>query len=125
MAIAARCYKPFDPAFAARCLAAARLAWTWASQHPNVTFTNPPTVSTGGYGDNDCCRRTPLGLRRTLPHHPRPPIRIRLPRIHQTPPPQPKNHRPLLEQRSLARPLDLRPRHQPGCPIFDDGSLVA
>ena len=54
MAIAARVYKPFDPAFAARCLAAARLAWTWASQHPNVTFTNPPTVSTGGYGDNDC-----------------------------------------------------------------------
>ena len=57
-------------------------------------------------------RRTPLGLRRTLPHHPRPPIRIRLPRLPQAPSPQPQNHRPLLEQRSLARPLDLRPRHR-------------
>jgi len=54
MAIAARCYQPFDPTFAARCLAAARLAWSWVREHPNVTFTNPPTVSTGGYGDNDC-----------------------------------------------------------------------
>ena len=54
MAIAARCYRPFDAAFSARCLAAARHAWTWASQHPNVTFTNPPTVSTGGYGDDNC-----------------------------------------------------------------------
>jgi endoglucanase len=54
MAIAARCYKPFDPAFAARCLTAARTAWTWARQHPNVPFNNPPTVSTGGYGDANC-----------------------------------------------------------------------
>ncbi len=54
MAIAARCYQPFDPAFAARCLTAARNAWTWSRKHPNVTFTNPPTVSTGDYGDNDC-----------------------------------------------------------------------
>ena len=54
MAIAARCYHPFDPAFAARCLAAARAAWIWAHQHPNVAFTNPPTVSTGNYGDPDC-----------------------------------------------------------------------
>jgi len=54
MAIAARCYQPFDPAFAARCLTAARNAWTWARNHPSVPFTNPPTVSTGGYGDPDC-----------------------------------------------------------------------
>jgi endoglucanase len=54
MAIAARCYKPFDPTFASRCLASARLAWTWAREHPNVIFNNPPTVSTGGYGDADC-----------------------------------------------------------------------
>jgi endoglucanase len=54
MAIAARCYQPFDPAFAARCLSAARLAWTWARKFPNVTFNNPPTVLTGGYGDHDC-----------------------------------------------------------------------
>src|SRR6202789_1330349 len=54
MAIAARCYQPFDPAFAARCLAAARNAWSWSRNFPNVTFTNPPTVSTGGYGDLNC-----------------------------------------------------------------------
>ena len=54
MAIAARCYQPYDPTFAARCLASARLAWAWAHKNPSVTFTNPPTVFTGGYGDNDC-----------------------------------------------------------------------
>jgi len=54
MAIAARCYKPFDPAFAARCLAAARSAWTWALKNPNVAFNNPPTVSTGSYADPTC-----------------------------------------------------------------------
>ena len=53
-AIAARCYQPFDPAFAARCLAAARSAWAWARTHPNVTFTNPPTVFTGAYSDPHC-----------------------------------------------------------------------
>jgi endoglucanase len=54
MAIAARCYQPYDPAFAARCLASARSAWTWASKNPNITFTNPPTVFTGSYADNNC-----------------------------------------------------------------------
>jgi endoglucanase len=54
MAIAARCYQPYDPTFAARCLSAARLAWTWARQHPNVPFTNPPTVFTGSYADPNC-----------------------------------------------------------------------
>jgi len=54
MAIAARCYQPFDPTFAARCLASSRLAWTWAREHPNVIFNNPPTVLTGNYGDTDC-----------------------------------------------------------------------
>ena len=54
MAIAARCYAPYDQPFAARCLAAARSAYAWARQHPNVTFTNPPTVTTGEYGDHDC-----------------------------------------------------------------------
>jgi endoglucanase len=53
-AIAARCYKPYDPAFAARCLAAARSAWSWALKNPNVPFTNPPTVTTGSYADPHC-----------------------------------------------------------------------
>jgi endoglucanase len=54
MAIAARCYRPFDRAFAARCLASARSAWSWTRKFPNVPFTNPPTVSTGSYADLTC-----------------------------------------------------------------------
>ncbi len=54
MAIAARCYQPYDAAFAARCLTAARSAWSWARQHPSVIFKNPPTVFTGEYGDPHC-----------------------------------------------------------------------
>ena len=51
MAIAARCYGPYDAAFAQRCLIASRQAWSWAVTHPDVQFQNPPGVSTGGYGD--------------------------------------------------------------------------
>ncbi len=54
LAIAARCYGPYDAAFTQRCLTAARRGWAWAVAHPNVTFTNPPSVSTGGYGDEHC-----------------------------------------------------------------------
>jgi endoglucanase len=54
MAIAARCYHPFDAPFATRCLAAARHAFAWAAAHPDVLFTNPPGVATGGYGDQAC-----------------------------------------------------------------------
>ena len=53
-AIAARVYKPFDAAFAARALDAARRAWKWTEQYPNVTFRNPPGISTGEYGDSNC-----------------------------------------------------------------------
>lgn len=53
-AIAARCYRPFDAAFADRCLDAARKAWSWCLQNPNVLFRNPPGISTGGYGDRNC-----------------------------------------------------------------------
>ena len=54
MAIAARCYGSYDAAFAQRCLAAARQAWTWAIQHPEMAFKNPPGIGTGGYGDAHC-----------------------------------------------------------------------
>ncbi len=54
MAIAARTYKPFDAAFAERCLHAAEDAWTWVNANPNVSFRNPPGVSTGAYDDPDC-----------------------------------------------------------------------
>jgi endoglucanase len=53
-AIAARVYKPYDPQFAARALDAARRAWQWTEQYPNVAFRNPPGVTTGEYGDSDC-----------------------------------------------------------------------
>ena len=51
MAIAARCYVPFDKSLAAQFLDAGRRAWDWATAHPNVVFRNPSGVSTGGYGD--------------------------------------------------------------------------
>jgi endoglucanase len=54
MAIASRCYRPFDANFAELCLKASRAAWTWAKANPDVEFTNPAGVSTGGYGDRDC-----------------------------------------------------------------------
>ncbi|HTJ29133.1 MAG TPA: glycoside hydrolase family 9 protein [Acidobacteriaceae bacterium] len=53
-AIAARIYGEFDSAFAAKCLAAAKSAWSWAMAHPAVVFTNPSGVATGEYGDKHC-----------------------------------------------------------------------
>ena len=54
MAIAARLYQPFDAAYANRCLAAAKRAWNWVEQNPDVVFHNPPGISTGDYGDPQC-----------------------------------------------------------------------
>jgi endoglucanase len=53
-AIAARVYQTYDPDFAAKNLQAAREAWTWTERYPNVTFRNPPGISTGEYGDSEC-----------------------------------------------------------------------
>jgi endoglucanase len=53
-AIAARCYGPYDDAYAKNCLDAAKRAYAWASKNPSVTFENPPSIRTGGYGDADC-----------------------------------------------------------------------
>jgi endoglucanase len=53
-AIAARCFRPYDAAYADRCLAAARKAWSWAIANPKVLFRNPKGVSTGEYGDRNC-----------------------------------------------------------------------
>jgi endoglucanase len=53
-AIAARLYQPYDAMFAARALEAARRAWAWAEKNPNVTFNNPPGVTTGKYDDTSC-----------------------------------------------------------------------
>jgi len=54
MAMASRVYRPFDAAFADRCLAAALRAWAWLEAHPDAPhFKNPADVLTGEYGD-DC-----------------------------------------------------------------------
>jgi endoglucanase len=54
MAIAGRIYKPFDAKFSQDCTAAARKAFAWLEQHPNVLFHNPAGISTGDYGDRHC-----------------------------------------------------------------------
>jgi endoglucanase len=54
MAIAGRVYKPYDRAFARASLQAARRAWTWLEQYPDVPFRNPTGIGTGEYGDRDC-----------------------------------------------------------------------
>ncbi len=53
-AIAARCYGPFDDAYAKTCLDAAKRAYAWASKNPDVRFQNPQGIRTGEYGDGDC-----------------------------------------------------------------------
>ncbi|MBV9405166.1 MAG: glycoside hydrolase family 9 protein [Acidobacteriaceae bacterium] len=54
MAIAGRAYRPFDAAFAEKCLNAAENAWNWLEKNPKVLFRNPPGITTGAYGDRDC-----------------------------------------------------------------------
>ncbi len=54
MAIAARCYREFDPALATRFQTAAEKAWRWAIANPNIPFRNPPGILTGEYGDPHC-----------------------------------------------------------------------
>lgn len=52
MAMAARIYRLFDGAFADRCLDAAKRAWRWLLDHPEVPgFKNPADIGTGEYGD--------------------------------------------------------------------------
>jgi endoglucanase len=54
---AARLFRPHDPAYAARLLAAAEAAWRWLETHPDIVppggFTNPPGVESGEYDDTD------------------------------------------------------------------------
>ena len=54
MAAAARAFKPFNPAYSAQVLDAAKKAFAWLEQHPAVNFRNPAGVSTGAYGDGNC-----------------------------------------------------------------------
>jgi endoglucanase len=54
MAIAARCYSFYAPAFSQQCLKASRSAWNWCQKHPSVFFKNPPGIRTAEYADNRC-----------------------------------------------------------------------
>jgi endoglucanase len=54
MAIASRVYAAYDATFSLQALQAARSAWNWVAANPNVTFKNPPGISTGEYGDSNC-----------------------------------------------------------------------
>lgn len=51
MALAAEIYQSYDADYAAKCLAAAELAWSWLEQNPNFLFENPEDIVTGEYGD--------------------------------------------------------------------------
>lgn len=52
MAMAARVYRPFDAAYADRCLKAALRAWDWLAGNPDAPqFKNPADIHTGEYGD--------------------------------------------------------------------------
>ena len=53
MAAAYRVYKPFDATYATKCLDAAKKAYAWAEQNPNVAFYNPTDVATGSYSDGE------------------------------------------------------------------------
>jgi endoglucanase len=56
MASAARVYKPFDPVFSAKCLAAAQSAFGWitgtAGGTTAIASANPCNISTGSYTDS-------------------------------------------------------------------------
>jgi endoglucanase len=54
MAIAARCYSSYVPAFSQQCLKASRAAWNWCRNHPDVLFKNPAGIRTAEFGDGDC-----------------------------------------------------------------------
>ncbi len=54
MAVASRVYKSYDEAYASKCLAAAKKAYTWGSQNMNVLYpANPGGVETGAYEDKN------------------------------------------------------------------------
>lgn len=52
-AVAARVYKPFDEAYSAKCLSAAKKAWAWAIDHNTGAYTNPSDIKTGEYGNSN------------------------------------------------------------------------
>ncbi|MBD0778797.1 glycoside hydrolase family 9 protein [Maribacter sp. ANRC-HE7] len=48
-----RIFKEVDPSYADQCLVAAKKAYSWAVENPEIEFLNPEDISTGQYGDKD------------------------------------------------------------------------
>ncbi len=57
MALGARHFRPYDPAYAGRCLAAARRAWAVLLANPQEQVADPTGFNTGGYGAADPVHR--------------------------------------------------------------------
>ena len=57
MALGSRHFKEFDAAYAARCLAAARLSWACLRRHPDHVEPDQSAFATGGYAANDASHR--------------------------------------------------------------------
>jgi len=55
LAQAFRVYEKYDKAFSQKMLKASLRAWDWLEKNPEfVPFENPPGVSSGAYGDDNC-----------------------------------------------------------------------
>lgn len=52
MAMAYEFYYEIDTAFAEKCLEAAKQAWAFLEENPNMIFKNPEDITTGDYGDS-------------------------------------------------------------------------
>lgn len=50
---ASRVFQQMDAAYANTCLEAAKKAYNWAMENPEVEFLNPEDIKTGQYGDED------------------------------------------------------------------------
>ena len=50
---AARVFMPYNSAYAGKCLQAAKKAYNWSIENPQVSFVNPEDISTGQYGDTN------------------------------------------------------------------------
>lgn len=52
MALAYEFYNDIDADFANKCLDAAKKAWDFLQQNPNLIYSNPTDITTGDYGDS-------------------------------------------------------------------------
>src|SRR4029077_10002650 len=69
MAIAARCYSSYAPAFSQQCLKAARAAWSWCQNNPNVFFQESCWHPYRGIWRQRLPRRTSVGNSRAMAHN--------------------------------------------------------